>query len=320
MEKVLIMGGSYFIGKKIAEVMRGAGYEVFTLNRGTKPSPAVNIACDRNDRDEMRKVLSAYSFSYIIDVSGTTAAQAEILCSAIDRNSLKKFVFISSSAVYDVENLAVPFKESDRVAENKYWTFYGTDKIAAEKYYTDFFSEAGTELVILRPPYVYGEDNYAQRESFIFEHLCFGKPIILPSSNPKLQFIYAADLAKIILRLLSAEMPKLSVFNVGNKNAVTAAEWVSACAEAAGKTADIVMFDHVLAERSVRDFFPFFDYDNVLDTAEIRKIYDTETDFSVGLKFAYKWFLENKDGIVFKENVVENEKELLLQLKGSMSS
>ena len=320
MEKVLIMGGSYFIGKKIAEVMRGAGYEVFTLNRGTKPTSPANIVCDRNDVGKMCEALACRSFSYIIDVSGTTAAQAKILCSAIDKNSVKKFVFISSSAVYDVENLAAPFHENDRLSENKYWTLYGADKIDAEKYYTDFFSETGTELVILRPPYVYGEDNYAQRESFVFEHLYHGKPIILPSSNPKLQFIYTADLAKIILRLLEAKLSKLSIFNIGNKSEVTAAEWVSACAEAAGKKADIVMLDHVSAGRNVRDFFPFFDYDNVLDVAEIRKIYDEETEFYVGLQAAYRWFLENRDGIVFKENVTENEKEILLQRKGSILS
>ena len=315
MEKALVMGGSYFIGKKIAETMLDADYEVFTLNRGTKPSPTENIICDRNDLSGMLEALKQESFSYIIDVSGTTKAQAEILCSAIDKNSVKKFVFISSSAVYDVENLFPPFNESDKLAENKYWVSYGAEKIDAEKYYTDFFSKTDTELVILRPPYVYGEDNYAQRESFIFEHLYNDKPIILPLSNPQLQFIYTADLANIILRLLKAKLPKLSVFNVGNRNAVSAVEWVEACAEAAGKKADIVMFDHVSAKRNIRDFFPFFDYDNFLDTSKIREIYDEETGFSLGLQNSFKWFLENKDSIVFKENVAENEKDILNFIK-----
>ena len=57
------------------------------------------------------------------------------------------------------------------MAENKYWTFYGQGKIDAEQYYAEFLRDKSTNLVILRPPYIYGEYNYAQRESLIFRQL-----------------------------------------------------------------------------------------------------------------------------------------------------
>lgn len=51
MKKVLVMGGSYFIGKKIVEVLKN-NYEVTVLNRGTKEeiSGINHIKCDRNDK------------------------------------------------------------------------------------------------------------------------------------------------------------------------------------------------------------------------------------------------------------------------------
>lgn len=41
-EKVLILGGSYFVGRKIAIVLSENGYTVSVLNRDTKPCPADN--------------------------------------------------------------------------------------------------------------------------------------------------------------------------------------------------------------------------------------------------------------------------------------
>lgn len=61
----------------------------------------------------------------------------------------------------------------------------------------------------------------------------------------------------------------------------------------------------------VRDFFPFNDYDNVLDVSKINKIYEKETNSIDGLEEAYKWYLDNTDEIVFKSSVTENEMGIL---------
>lgn len=312
-QKVLLMGGSYFIGKKIAEVL-SEEFEVTVLNRGTKPKSEnlETITCDRNDRISMRNALADMRFDFVIDVSGTNAEQSKILCESLDFSSIKSFVFISSSAVYDVEHLNIPFNENDSLAENIYWTDYGTNKIEAESYLMKTLNEVGTNLFILRPPYVYGENNYAQRESFIFEHLLTNKPIIVPNNGEtKLQFIYSGDLANIIKTLLLSDLCGTNIYNVGNKIPVTVMEWIQACSEAVGKKTEIVSFDYKANGYSVRDFFPFFDYDNVLDVYEINKIYSQETSFIDGLKFAFKQFLKDRENIIFKPHVTKNEENIL---------
>ena len=200
-EKVLVLGGSYFVGKKIVEYLAEKEYEVTVLNRGTKPVSTKNVTqliCDRNDAAAMKQVLAGKPFDYVIDVSWQDVSWVKHLCDALNFDPVKKLIFISSSAVYDVENLSIPFKEDDTLAENKYWTFYGQGKIDAEKYYAEFLQDKSTNLVMLRPPYIYGEYNYAQRESLIFRQLVEDKPVVIPKSNPKLQFIYTEDLAAII--------------------------------------------------------------------------------------------------------------------------
>lgn len=318
MQKVLIMGGSYFIGKAIAErLSRDA--EVTLLNRGNNPAPCgiKQLVCDRNHAQQMKEVLRGHYFDYIVDVCGLNASQAEILVNALeDRTSLKMLVFISSSAVYDAENLQFPFKESDNLAANKYWTDYGTDKIASESAYRTAFADTLVKTVFLRPPYVYGENNYAQRESFIFDHLISDRPVIIPKSNPMLQFIYSRDLADIISKIICQRdtMPQNFVYNVGNSKGISCREWVEACGQAAGIAPQIIEYDYEADGRQIRDFFPFFDYDNVLEVSAVKAICPDETPFVEGLGNAFKWFMENRDNIQFKPHVTQNEIDILKKL------
>lgn len=317
-KQVLVMGGSYFIGKKIVDVLLENNYIVYTLNRGTRENNdkrVINLKCDRNDSEQMNTILSKYLFDIVIDVSGLNESQVEILYNSLNKENLKKFLFISSSAVYDVENFSIPYSEETPLKENKYWTSYGLNKIEAEDFLIEKLQNTQTDLIILRPPYVYGENNYAQRESFIFEHLCNNKPIIIPNDGSTyLQFIYTTDLANIILRLLNTSLNKVSIFNVGNKKAITIKEWIECCAKVVGKEAKIIEYDYNNYNRKERDFFPFFNYDNVLDVSKSNKLYNTETDFKIGLKNAFEWYCNNSDNIFFKESVTENEQNILKEL------
>lgn len=63
-KQVLVMGGSYFIGKKIVDVLLNNNYSVYTLNRGTKENidkRIINLKCDRNNREQMNKILREVS-------------------------------------------------------------------------------------------------------------------------------------------------------------------------------------------------------------------------------------------------------------------
>lgn len=317
MKKVLVMGGSYFIGRALVDRLLEKGYNVFILNRGSRPvwdGRIQNLICDRDDSKKLQRVLRPYRFDYVVDVSGLNGQQARNLCDALPSDTLKRFVFLSSSAVYDVEHLAIPFKETDALAENRYWTFYGKDKMDAESVYREHFADGSTKLIILRPPYVYGEGNYAQRESFVFDHLQKKLPILLPTSHFRLQFIYVKDLAEIVCRLLERSTLSHLVYNVGNREAVSCMDWVACCAKAAGLPAACYSYDYLQDGRTVREFFPFYDYDNVLDVSRIHEICPKETDFIKGLANSYQWYLENRETIVFKEQVVRNEEQIRRKL------
>lgn len=246
-EKVLVLGGSYFVGRKIVEYLYKMGFDVSVLNRGTRqvPVPGVEqIICDRNNVDSMRAGLKDQKFDYVIDVSWQDLSWVKNTCEALPFQTVRKFVFISSSAVYDIDSLKIPFQEDITLGENKYWTDYGKGKIDAENYYSNFLRTTSTDLIILRPPYIYGEYNYAQRESLIFRQLVEDKPVAIPKSNPQLQFLYTEDLADIIFCLWNSSLPNIYIANVGNQMSVTSREWIEACAQEVGKTPEIIEIDY----------------------------------------------------------------------------
>ncbi len=318
MTKILVMGGSYFIGKKIAETLaKSEDYDVTVLNRGSKSPTDTRIhqiICDRNDEQAMGEALSKQHFDMVVDVCALDKRHVQILCNCLELSVLKKYVFISSSAVYGVEHLTIPYAEEDVLGENRYWTYYGKNKTSAEKHLMERFTKTGIELVILRPPYVYGEYNYVQRESFVFEHILNNQPIIIPASKPKMQFIYTSDLADIVQLLLKRENGNIAAYNVGNSETINALEWVRYCEKAVGKKTKKIIYEHRNSKRKSKDFFPFHDYDNVLDVSKIKKIYAQETDFIEGLKNSYEWFLENRKEIIWKKDIIENEREIILNL------
>lgn len=315
MERVLILGGSYFIGRAIAEDLVAQGFRVTLLNRGSRlVENTEQIICDRDREEELKEVLKGQEFHYLVDVSGLNGKQVEDLCKAVNLDTLKGAVFISSSAVYDVEHLSGSFEEGDRKKKNRYWGEYGTNKIDAEQAYEKCFESKGIPLTILRPPYVYGEHNYVQRESFVFEHILMARPVLLPSKNQKLQFIYAGDLAVIVREMLKKNHSSTKIYNVGNRECVTAKEWVQFCAAAMGRPVEMVTFDYERAGVGVREFFPFHDYDNVLCVDKIKEICPMETPLQQGLENAFQWYKKERDGIAMKEGVRKKEVEILAML------
>ncbi len=83
--KVLVIGGTLFIGRLLVEELVKAGHEVTVLHRKPKHDlgrRVENIMADRNDAESVREALSTRRFEVVFDnvydwERGTTAAQVE---------------------------------------------------------------------------------------------------------------------------------------------------------------------------------------------------------------------------------------------------
>ncbi|MFH5881048.1 NAD-dependent epimerase/dehydratase family protein [Liberiplasma polymorphum] len=302
MKKVLVMGGSYFIGKHIVNSLK-KDYEVTVLNRGNKPfndSLVHELVCDRNDEGLLKEVLSPYMFNYVIDISGFTKHQSALLLNALDLCQLEKFIYISTSAAYNIQVLTPPFKEGDLTGGDSPFKDYAKNKLEAEAYLLNTIDN--DKLIILRPPLVYGEDNYILRERLIFYLLDNDLPIYIPSSNNLVSFVYVKDLAQDIKRLIENIIP-VGLYNVGNKHPHSFKHWVELCAKVMDKSPNIVFVDPKDTRFELRYYFPFFDYDNVLSVEKIKQFSPNETPMEDGLKKAFLDYLTVKDTIKLPEKM-----------------
>lgn len=106
-QRVLVIGGTLFIGRLLVKELLKAGHEVTILHRQARHDfgkRVNNLVADRNDADAMRSALTGKSFDTVFDNAydwerGTTAAQIEATTRLVGKN-LQRYIFMSSVAAY----------------------------------------------------------------------------------------------------------------------------------------------------------------------------------------------------------------------------
>ena len=116
----------------------------------------------------------------------------------------------------------------------------------------------------------------------------------------KLQFFHIGDMCRF-MELLIEKKPKKHIFNVGYPEAVTVKEWVNLCYETVG---EIPVFNEVYDDIPQRSYFPFYDYEYILDVAEMLELMPVLTPLSRSLTESYEWFRENH-GLIIRKPLME---------------
>lgn len=283
---ILVTGGTVFAGRYTAEFFVKRGHNVYVLNRGNHKQPE-GVMHIKADRHCLCDVLKYRSFDAVLDITAYNADDVNDLIDGLGQ--FGKYILISSSAVYP-ETLDQPFSEKQQCGTNAIWGAYGTGKIEAEK----ALSKRMPHAYILRPPYLYGPMNNIYREAFVYECAEKDRPFYVPKDGGMpLQFFHINDLCRFI-ELILIIAPEQHIFNVGNPETVTVEQWVRLCYDAAGKRPEIRYVDGYHQQRS---YFPFYDYEYVLDVSGQIEIMPETIALSDGLSEAYRWYTENRDEV-----------------------
>ncbi|MBP5576829.1 MAG: NAD-dependent epimerase/dehydratase family protein [Treponema sp.] len=303
MKKMLVTGGTVFVSKYLAEYFAKKDFEVFVLNRNTRPQPE-NTMLIQADRDNIGTALRGKSFDIVID-TGYAEKDVRNLLTAFDSPELcgsQKYIFISSSAVYP-ETLPQPFKESAKTGRNKIWGDYGTNKIQAEEY----LLLQKKDSYIIRPPYLYGPMNNVYREAFVFECAQKARTFYMPKDGSlKLQFFYIEDLCKVIETIIERNVQN-HIINVGNEECTSALDWVKTCYEVAGTPLSIKNVDGNIGQRN---YFPFYDYEYKLDVTIQKELLPKTQGLMEGLAKSYEWYKKNQDAVSKKNFIAYIDKEI----------
>jgi 2'-hydroxyisoflavone reductase len=303
--KVLVIGGTLFIGRQLVAELLKAGHSVAILHRRSKHNLAKrveNLLADRNDPEAIQRVIGERRFEVVFDnvydwERGTTAAQVEATALAMG-NHLQRYVFMSSVAAYGD---GLNHYEGDPLAPDNHPEAYVRNKAMSERALLRLHRKNGFPVVTFRPPFVFGLENPFYREAFFWDRMRAGRPIIIPGDGTRLmQFVYVKDLVRALLRSIEVDAAVGEAFNIGNPKPLTQVEAVREMARTAGKKPELVRVPREKIASAggnpMSNPFYFGEYLDVLPITEnvskLQRVLGVRlTAFPTGLRETYRWYL-----------------------------
>lgn len=294
--RVLVLGGTQFVGQAVAGELVARGWDVSILTRGILPSTVSGIGrwCRADRRDASGwGALAGERFDAVVDVSAYTAADVEPVLDALRFDDGARYVLVSSGAVYRPSDR--PLAEDAPAGENVHWGPYGLGKLEAERLLLDRQSRCGYALSIVRPAYLYGPGNNLLREAYLFDRLEKRLPVPVPSGSTRTQFAIVDEAARMVASLAEPVCWSAEAFNCAHPEPVGWDDLVRAAARAVGVEPHIA---HVRCSDALeaRSFFPFRDCSYVLDVRKAAKfgLPSPRTALEEGMVRTYAWYRERR--------------------------
>lgn len=190
--KVMVFGGTGWVGHSIARIFSNDGARVTVCSRGKKTGFIANLPkvirilrADKNNEAEMRQVL-AEPYDIIIDSVPSEAAIDLIVAHA---KNLKQYIHCSSTGGY----APLPFLPCDETAPYKGFPYGGgwKQKGIVDSKIMDLFHRDGFPATVIRPSYITGPgmlplDNLGGRRKDFIPDVLAGKRLDLPNDGQAL--------------------------------------------------------------------------------------------------------------------------------------
>ncbi|HVS84305.1 MAG TPA: NAD-dependent epimerase/dehydratase family protein [Gaiellaceae bacterium] len=242
--RLLVLGGTKFLGRAAAEAALAAGHEVTLANRGTT-NPDLFPEAERIQVDLAGDLapLAGREWDAVVDTDPTqlprhTRRRVEAL-----RDAAGQYVFVSTISVYS--EVAAPIDESSPVLEPpdpEPEEFdpeqYGGLKTGSERAVLDVFAERAT---IARAGLIVGPHDPSERFTYWPRRLAEGGDVLAPGSpDAPLQFVDVRDLGAWLVR--AGETRAGGVFNATGPER-TLGETLETIRDAIGSDARLVWTD-----------------------------------------------------------------------------
>ena len=242
--KVLVLGGTGWVGHNIVKSFHEAGHDVAICSRGRKsvfnndiPDEIIHITADKTKDDDMAQVFKE-RFDIVIDSVPTEASIDNVFNNA---KGLKHYLHCSSTGGY----APLPYIPGDESCpyDNSVggWAMKGI----MDSKVMDLFNRQGFPATVIRPSYITGPgmiplDNMGGRREDFLSDILAEKTIDLPNDGQALrQPIQIFELARSFL--LAVEHPHSigQIYNICLEKAVTLSRYIQIIAQAFGREARI---------------------------------------------------------------------------------
>jgi nucleoside-diphosphate-sugar epimerase len=269
--RVLILGGTGFLGSPIAHRLLASGHEVTIFHRGISavnlPKGVGIVRGDRNQLDQSAEDFRRLRPDVVVDCIAFTQQQSESFVHVF-RGVAKRVVVLSSGDVYRANDILfrrvsgasepTPLSESSALRERFYpyrgmpipqaygvnWDDY--DKILVERI---VLSDGDLPATVLRLPMVYGPGarEAVKRRFFAYlKRIDDGRPAILLDERTarwRAPWGYAGDVAEAIRLVVENERTAGEIYNVGESDRLDIQSWIRELAAVVGWTGRVIVVD-----------------------------------------------------------------------------
>lgn len=303
--KVLILGGTRFLGKRFTELLVDAGAEVVLFHRGMTGGDlpgSTTVIGDRSSPEGLEGIRGMRPDA-VVDFSSYFSEWTRLTLDIFGGRA-GHYVYVSSGAVYQPLP-EIPWPETAPLTGAPHWGTYAREKVASELMLWEAHRTGIIPVTIFRFPFILGPANFADRESFVFSRVEAGRPILLPGGGQAInQFVYLEDAARaMVAALMQRDASAGHAFNCAFRRGVTNRGFVELCADILGIEADIVPIDErelgVSSEAvDLTDLvFPYPNHHYLLDTTLLKQQLGVEaqTDNRRMIEVYAAWWLTSED-------------------------
>ncbi len=282
--KILVMGGTRFVGKPLVEQLLAQGHALTLFTRGSRPAPAgvEHLIGDRNDPAALAQ-LEGRAFDVIVDSSGRSLEDSQAVLQRTGSPELR-FVYVSSAGVYADSELWPLSEDSPTDPESRH---------AGKLHTENWLRREGIPFTSFRPTYIVGPGNYNPVESWFFDRIVHGRPVPLPGDGSTItQIGHVNDLATAMVRCLDVEAAANRIYNCTSVQGISFRGLVAAAARAAGRDpaeVEIRSFDPAGLDKKARKAFPLRLAHFLTDVTRVRRelAWDPQFDAEACLADSY---------------------------------
>ena len=309
-KRIFVAGHTGMVGSAIVRLLNNIDCEILTVSSqeiDLKQSSKVDKWFDEHRPDavflaaaKVGGILanSSYPADFLID---NLSIQNSVITNAF-KYKVKKLMFLGSSCIYP-RNAKQPIKESSLLTGILEPTneAYAIAKIAGIKLCQFYRKQYGVDYVSVMPTNLYGPgDNFHPKNSHVvaaliskfYEAVKLNKEevILWGTGKPLREFMHVDDLAEGLIFLME-NYSEYEHINIGTGKEISITEFAEIIKNISGWKGKIKFDD------SYPDGMPR----KVMDINKISKLgWHSKIELKVGLKQAYKWFIDNYDHIKIK--------------------
>lgn len=286
--KVLILGGTGFIGRYVTRSLLEAGHKLAVFHRGKRqvrfPRPVRHIHGNRTWLAESLRAFESFGPEVVVDLIAFSEADAQ-LAIQVFAGRIERLVCASSMDVYQaygsfrrleasavrkrslsegspLRTVLFPYRE---VAEKRSDLFFRYEKILVERTVMDC---PGLPATVLRLPQVFGPPDRQRRLRDYLQRMDAGKDIVVSESKARWRWTrgYVEDIAAGFALAVTNRKASGRIYNIGECEAESEKDWIQRIGRAAGWTGRL----KVVPESALPEPYDW-NHDLAADTTRIRR-------------------------------------------------